>query len=107
MPKSKDLNLSPTLQKTNLPFTVQDLPHDHAFKIALKRHVEAAGILEALNNIEACRLDAMQKMKTTETGSDQHSEYAAAFAVLSSKRKEAKQRYAQYYGAAMTELKKA
>lgn len=102
-----DLNLSTTMQNTNLPFNVQPLPKDHPYQIALKRHEEARGILEALNNIEACRIDALARSKKETPGTEQHSEVMAALAILSGKRREATQRYAQYYGVALTEIKKA
>ena len=76
---------------------VKPLKENHAFHKAYSRHKEAEQILGALIQIEAYRLDALKRMKAAEPGTEKHSDYASALAILLEKRKEAQRNYAGYF----------
>lgn len=86
-----------TLNNQGQAIQVEPLEDSHAFHKAYARHKEAEQILAALIQIEAYRLDALKRMKAAEPGSDEHSDYASALAVLLEKRKEAQRNYAGYF----------
>lgn len=86
-----------TLNSNGQALQIEPLKEGHAFFKALERHRQAEQVLSALIKIEAYRLDALKRMKAAEPGSDDHSDFASALAVLLEKRKEAQRNYAAYF----------
>ena len=101
------MKLSDAISGHKLPFTIQELEKEHAFFKAKQRHNEAGDILDTLATIEAFRLDAIKRMKDAEPKTQEHTDAASAFAILSAKRKEAMVKYSQYFTSVTNELRKA
>lgn len=75
---------------------ISELPKDHNFTKAAELHAQGAAIIEALNRIEAFRIDALAKLKKALPETDEHSELAAALVVLNNKRAEGLKNYRAY-----------
>lgn len=79
------------------PIVAPKLPATHSFLAAKDRHAQAGEIISALIEIEAFRLDALDRMKKATPESEEHTAAASALAVLSAKRKQARANYAAYF----------